>query len=182
MSYGTMLFYKYFLGYKLYEDLSRQMRKGARRMSRMIRHRWKSKFARFARSYGVEHLALQLDVRPSAIYQWEKWSIAEIVVHMADTEVVFGYLIGGIVGEPGTRIDGFDQDAWLAALHYDKRDMKKSFAEYRAFREANVSGPRSVCIPQIFHCSGVSDLSSATMESLSADRAHPRIAREIGTA
>jgi hypothetical protein len=66
----------------------------------------------------------------------DNWSIAEIVVHMADTEVVFGYLIRGIVGEPGTRIDGFDQDAWLAALHYDKRDMKKSFAEYRAFREA----------------------------------------------
>jgi DinB superfamily len=50
----------------------------------------------------------------------DKWSIAEIVVHMADTEVVFGYLIRGIVGEPGTRIDGFNQDAWLAALHYDK--------------------------------------------------------------
>ena len=28
----------------------------------------------------------------------DKWSIAEIVVHMADTEVVFGYLIRGIVG------------------------------------------------------------------------------------
>jgi DinB superfamily len=69
----------------------------------------------------------------------DKWSIAEIVVHMADTEVVFGYLIRGIVGEPGTRIDGFDQDAWLAALHYDKRDTRKSFAEYRAFREANVA-------------------------------------------
>jgi len=69
----------------------------------------------------------------------DKWSIAEIVVHLADTEVVFGYLIRGIVGEPGTRIDGFDQDAWLAALHYDKRDIRKSFAEYRAFREANVA-------------------------------------------
>jgi hypothetical protein len=74
----------------------------------------------------------------------DKWSVAEIVVHMADTEVVFGYLIRGIVGEPGTRIDGFDQDAWLAALHYDKRDMKKSFAEYRAFREANVGLLRSL--------------------------------------
>jgi DinB superfamily len=69
----------------------------------------------------------------------DKWSIAEIVVHLADTEVVFGYLIRGIVGEPSMRIDGFDQDAWLVALHYDKRDMGKSFAEYRAFREANVA-------------------------------------------
>ncbi|MGB8591014.1 MAG: hypothetical protein WCD40_06505 [Candidatus Acidiferrales bacterium] len=32
--------------------------------------RWKSKFARFIKSYGVESLAVQLDVRPSAIYHW----------------------------------------------------------------------------------------------------------------
>jgi hypothetical protein len=32
--------------------------------------RWKSKFARFIKSYGVESLALQLDVQASAIYHW----------------------------------------------------------------------------------------------------------------
>ena len=31
----------------------------------------------------------------------DKWSIAEIVVHMADTEVVFGYLIRRIYGRAG---------------------------------------------------------------------------------
>lgn len=35
-----------------------------------IVRRWKSKFARFIQSYGVESLAVQLDVRPSAIYHW----------------------------------------------------------------------------------------------------------------
>jgi DinB family protein len=59
----------------------------------------------------------------------DKWSIGEILVHLADTEVVFGYLIRRIVGEPGTRIDGFDQDAWVAALHYDKRDTVPNFCE-----------------------------------------------------
>ena len=39
-------------------------------MSRMIRKRWKSKFARFVQAYGVESLALELDVRSSAIYHW----------------------------------------------------------------------------------------------------------------
>ena len=32
--------------------------------------RWKSKFARFIKSYGVESLAVQLDVQASAIYHW----------------------------------------------------------------------------------------------------------------
>jgi hypothetical protein len=40
-------------------------------MRQMVRRRcWKSKFARFVQAYGVESLALQLDVRPSAIYHW----------------------------------------------------------------------------------------------------------------
>jgi transcriptional regulator with XRE-family HTH domain len=36
----------------------------------MIEKRWKPKFARFIKSYSVESLATQLDVRPSAIYHW----------------------------------------------------------------------------------------------------------------
>lgn len=39
-------------------------------MARSISWRWKSKFARFIQDYGVESLAIELDVRPSAIYHW----------------------------------------------------------------------------------------------------------------
>jgi hypothetical protein len=39
-------------------------------MSLRIKKRWNSKFARFIRAYGVESLALRLDVRSSAIYHW----------------------------------------------------------------------------------------------------------------
>ena len=69
----------------------------------------------------------------------DKWSISEIVAHIADTELVSGYRIRAILGEPGTQIIGFDQDAWVTALHYDKRDVKKSVAQYRALREANLA-------------------------------------------
>src|SRR6516165_10746955 len=96
----------------------------------------------------------------------DKWSIAEIVVHLADTEVVFGYLIRGIVGEPGTRIDGFDQDAWLAALHYDKRDIRKSFAEYRAFRQANVALLKSLTPEQWRICGMHKERGPETIETV----------------
>ncbi len=69
----------------------------------------------------------------------EKWSVGEIVTHLADTEVAVGYRIRAIAGQPGTPIIGFDQDAWVTALHYDQREMKKSLAQYRAVREANVA-------------------------------------------
>src|ERR1700722_18747895 len=49
-----------------------------------------------------------------------KWSIAEIAAHIADTELVGGYRIRAILGAPGAPIQGFDQDAWVTALHYDK--------------------------------------------------------------
>jgi len=69
----------------------------------------------------------------------EKWSVLEIVSHIADTELVGGYRIRAILGAPGTQIIGFDQDTWVTALHYDKRDLRKSFEQYRALREVNVA-------------------------------------------
>lgn len=68
-----------------------------------------------------------------------KWSIAEIVAHIADAELVGGYRIRAILGQPGTQIIGFDQDAWVTALHYDKRDLRKSFEQYRSLRETNLA-------------------------------------------
>jgi hypothetical protein len=68
-----------------------------------------------------------------------KWSIAEIVAHIADTELVGGYRIRAILGAPGTPIQGFDQDAWVTALHYDKRDPHKSFEQFCALRAANLA-------------------------------------------
>lgn len=67
-----------------------------------------------------------------------KWSISEIVSHIADTELVVGYRIRAILGAPGAQITGFDQDAWVTALHYDKRDLRKAFEQYRGLREANL--------------------------------------------
>jgi hypothetical protein len=68
-----------------------------------------------------------------------KWSVAEIVAHIADTELVGGFRIRLILGAPGTPIAAFDQDVWATMLHYDKRDVRKSLAQFRALREANLA-------------------------------------------
>lgn len=67
-----------------------------------------------------------------------KWSVAEIVAHLADAELVRGYRTRTILGSPGTPIQAFDQDVWVVALHYDKGDVRKSVALFRALREANL--------------------------------------------
>ena len=68
-----------------------------------------------------------------------KWSIAEIIGHVADTELVGGFRMRLILGAPGTPIAAFDQDTWVTALHYDKRDVRKSLEQFRALREANLA-------------------------------------------
>lgn len=68
-----------------------------------------------------------------------KWSVAEIVAHLADTEIVGGFRMRFILGAPGTPIQGFDQDAWVVALHYDKRDPRKALDQFRVLREANLA-------------------------------------------
>jgi hypothetical protein len=69
----------------------------------------------------------------------DKWSITEIVTHLADTEMVGGYRMRMILATPGTPIAAFDQDVWVTSGHYDKRDARKSLEHFRALREANLA-------------------------------------------
>src|SRR6266446_6902802 len=48
----------------------------------------------------------------------DKWSVAEILAHLADAEIVGGFRIRLILGAPGTPIAPFDQDAWVSSGHY----------------------------------------------------------------
>jgi DinB superfamily len=68
-----------------------------------------------------------------------KWSVAEILAHLADTEIVVGWRIRSILGAPGTPIQAFDQDAWAAAGNYAKRDPRKSVEQFSAVRGANLA-------------------------------------------
>src|ERR1700730_17592827 len=68
-----------------------------------------------------------------------KWSVAEILAHLADSEIVRGWRMRQILGAPGTPIQAFDQDAWAISGHYEKRDARKSLELFRVLREANLA-------------------------------------------
>jgi DinB superfamily len=68
-----------------------------------------------------------------------KWSIAEILAHLADAEIVGSWRMRLIIGASGTTIQAFDQDAWASAFQYDKRDAKHSLDVYRVLRENNLA-------------------------------------------
>ena len=69
----------------------------------------------------------------------DKWSASEIVAHLGDAEIVIGFRMRLILGAPGTPIAAFDQDAWAASGHYEKRDPRQSLEQFRVVREANLA-------------------------------------------
>lgn len=69
----------------------------------------------------------------------QKWSVAEILAHLADAEIVIGYRIRIILGAPGTPIQAFNQDDWVTAGHYERRDPRKSLEQFRVLRETNLA-------------------------------------------
>lgn len=77
----------------------------------------------------------QLKWRPAPA----KWSIAEIVAHLADTEIVAGWRMRSVIGENGITIQPFDQDAWASAFTYQNRDAKRSLELFRVLRENNLA-------------------------------------------
>ena len=79
---------------------------------------------------------------PSALRQRPapgKWSVREILAHFADTEIVGSWRIRAILGAPGTALQPFDQDAWVAAGHYDRRDPRQSLELFRVLRNMNIA-------------------------------------------
>jgi hypothetical protein len=69
----------------------------------------------------------------------DKWSVAEILAHLADAEIVTSWRVRSILGAPGTPLQAFDQDAWAAAGQYARRDARKSLEQFRVLREGNLA-------------------------------------------
>ena len=68
-----------------------------------------------------------------------KWSIAEIVAHLADTEIVASWRMRSVLGANGTPIQAFDQDSWASVFEYGKRDPKQSLELFRVLRDNNLA-------------------------------------------
>jgi hypothetical protein len=95
-----------------------------------------------------------------------KWSIAEILAHLADTEIVTSWRIRAILTAPGTPIQAFDQDAWFTAGHYDRRDPRKSIELLRVLREVNVEVFKTLTPEQWQHYGMHAERGAETVEHI----------------
>ena len=99
-------------------------------------------------SAGADPLEV-LSTTPAAIARWidgrslgelqrppgpGRWSVAQIVSHLADAEIVFAYRVRMILSASGTPIQAFDQDAWSRVTRAEASDPRQSQALFAAIR------------------------------------------------
>jgi hypothetical protein len=96
----------------------------------------------------------------------DKWSVSEILAHLADAEIVGGFRMRLILGAPGTPIAAFDQDSWVTSGHYAKRDPRKSIEQFRAVREANLALLKSLTPEQWKHYGMHAERGQETIERI----------------
>ncbi|WP_108425582.1 DinB family protein [Flagellimonas amoyensis] len=75
----------------------------------------------------------------SFAYAEEKWSLAEALVHMIDTERIFQYRALRFARNDKVDLPGFDQDLYVPYSNAGSRTVQDLMAEYRAVRDSTIT-------------------------------------------
>jgi hypothetical protein len=67
-----------------------------------------------------------------------KWSVAEILAHLADSELVFAHRLRMVLSASPEMLTPFDPDVWADTFAYGTCDAQDSLALFTAVRAANV--------------------------------------------
>ncbi len=98
----------------------------------------------------LEHLEKQIvetrallepidETRASLRYQADKWSVKQVVGHLADTERVFAYrALAFSRGDPQA-IPGMDQELWMNQSRFDELPLSAILADLVAIRESTLT-------------------------------------------
>lgn len=86
------------------------------------------------KSYADGHKVLVRALKqfPKKMWKWkpapEKWSIHEILVHLADSETNAYLRARRFLAEPGQPVMAYDQDLWARELNYHAQDANDALA------------------------------------------------------
>ncbi len=68
-----------------------------------------------------------------------KWTVAEILVHVLDSERVFQYRALRFARKDQTPLPGFDQDLYVPSSGANQRSLESIVAEYKAIRNSTLA-------------------------------------------
>lgn len=84
------------------------------------------------RVHGVPDPVLRRPERPG------KWSVIEVIQHLADSDLVAGFRTRMILTEDQPSLQGYDQDRWASELQYRHVSLGQAVEQLRALRTANL--------------------------------------------
>jgi uncharacterized damage-inducible protein DinB len=67
-----------------------------------------------------------------------KWSIGQVLQHLADSEVVWAWRLRLILAQDRPQLIGYDQDLWAERLHYDEAEPSEAVELFAVLRRANL--------------------------------------------
>lgn len=67
-----------------------------------------------------------------------KWSVRQVVQHLADSELVGGFRFRMILAHDAPELPAYDQDLWADRLHYQEADLATSLDDFEALRTLNL--------------------------------------------
>jgi len=103
--------------------------------------------------------------------QWEfryaegKWTPKEIILHLIDTERVFGYRVLMLVRSENPSLPGFDQDEFVETSQANKRTVSSLLDEFKAVRASSISLFESID-EQTLQTIGVANGSNTSVRAL----------------
>ncbi len=68
-----------------------------------------------------------------------KWTVAQIIAHLCDAEIVTSYRYRLAISESGRPIQAYDQDKWADNLAYDSADCRKKLDLFVKMRQENIA-------------------------------------------
>jgi len=90
--------------------------------------------------FASAHAELNATLEPIPKKMWEykpepgKWSIHQIIWHLADSEIIFYGRCKKIIAEPRKLVMAFNQDKWADASHYHANSVKDALEIIRLLR------------------------------------------------
>lgn len=68
-----------------------------------------------------------------------KWSIHELVCHLADVEVANAWRYRKVLAEEEVGLTAWDQDRWAAGHQYRRQDLRLALEQFRILRARNLA-------------------------------------------
>jgi len=91
-------------------------------------------------SYGMAYMRLvsALERYPREMWQFrsdpDAWTIHEIIIHIADSEVSSYFRCRRFLAEPGSIVPGYDEAKWARKLHYHEQSTDEALELFKWLR------------------------------------------------